>query len=61
MEEREEAAKTLLRKEYAEFSGSQTDICLQCYAVDATKKNLKLNPKITLGCIKRRVACKMHL
>lgn len=59
MGEREEAAKTLLRKEYADFSGSQDDICLQCYAADAAKKK-KLNPKITLGCIKRRVACKMH-
>lgn len=38
MEEREEVAKTLLRKEYADFSGSQADICLQCYATDTKKK-----------------------
>lgn len=38
MGEREEAAKTLLRNEDTDFSGSQADICLQCYAADAAKK-----------------------
>lgn len=30
--------QTLLRKEDADFSGSQADMCLQCYATDAAKK-----------------------
>lgn len=60
MGEREEAAKTLFRNEDAHFSGSQADICSQCYTADAAKKKEKLNPKITLGCIKKRVACKTH-
>lgn len=35
--------------------------CLQCYAADAEKKKKKkLYPKITLQCINRGVACKIH-
>lgn len=53
-----EAAKTLLRKEYACYSGSQADMFAKLCCWCCKKK--KWNPKITLGCINRRVACKMH-
>lgn len=53
MGEREEAAKTLFRNEDAHFSGSQADICSQCYTADAAKKKREIESKDHTGMYKK--------